>query len=177
MKRRCKNPRVPEYRNYGARGISVCERWDKSFDAFLDDMGASPTPKHTLDRIDNNGNYEPGNVRWATREEQGLNMRTNRLVTAQGKTQPVVAWERDSGIAERTIISRLNRGWADEDAVSIAPGDKPRKGMITRNGGTKTLRQWSADAGLPYHTVYARVKAYRWDIERALSTPVLGHDS
>jgi hypothetical protein len=75
MIRRCHASSEPGYKNYGARGIKVCDRWRNSFVAFLADMGGRPSPKHTLDRINNDGNYEPGNCRWATRHEQRVNSR------------------------------------------------------------------------------------------------------
>lgn len=75
MKARCRNPKNLEFKNYGGRGIKVCDRWLNSFEAFLGDMGRRPTPAHSIDRINNDGNYEPGNCRWATWKQQAANRR------------------------------------------------------------------------------------------------------
>lgn len=82
MKNRCYNKNHKDFQNWGARGIIVCDRWLSSFENFIEDMGMKPTPKHSIDRIDNDGNYEPGNCRWATAKEQRANQRTRRKTHA-----------------------------------------------------------------------------------------------
>ena len=108
MLARCCNPKHPNYSNYGARGITVCEQWRNSFEAFLEDMGESLSPKHTIDRIDNNGNYEPGNCRWATRKEQCNNKRDNRLIEISGASKTLAQWAEWSGIRRGTLAARLD---------------------------------------------------------------------
>lgn len=80
MRNRCFNPKNKVFKHYGGRGISVCDRWRDSYAAFLQDMGRKPSPKHSIDRIDNDGNYEPGNCRWATAKEQNNNQRPRKRV-------------------------------------------------------------------------------------------------
>lgn len=79
IKQRCHNPSNKDYKHYGARGIKVCDEWRESFDAYKDYMGEPPTSKHSVDRINNDGNYEPGNVRWASQQEQLANRRPGKL--------------------------------------------------------------------------------------------------
>ncbi len=86
VRARCRNPKHPRYANYGGRGITVCDRWRSSFENFLADVGAKPSANHTLERIDNNASYCPGNCRWATYPEQGSNTRLNRRITHEGTT-------------------------------------------------------------------------------------------
>lgn len=118
MIQRCTNPTNPDFTDYGAVGVQVCERWRHDFDAFLFDMGARPSSQHSLDRYpDRIGNYEPGNVRWATKQEQSNNMRTNRRLTFNGKTQTVSEWARELGINRSTIFGRLSRGMAVAEAL------------------------------------------------------------
>ena len=108
MNRRCSNPKDAGWSWYGGRGIIVCERW-KKFENFYADMG-DPSSGETLDRIDNDGNYEPGNCRWATLYEQSRNKRSNVMVTIGDRTQCLEDWSRESGIARDTLSARLKRG-------------------------------------------------------------------
>ncbi len=107
---RCFNPRNNHYHRYGGRGINVCERWRNSFEDFLADMG-EPAKGMTLDRINNNGNYEPSNCRWATAKQQGNNSAKNNMVTYRGKTQSIAQWGEEVGIKANTLLYRLRRGW------------------------------------------------------------------
>jgi hypothetical protein len=118
MRARCHDPRNPAYGYYGGRGIAVCERWRSSFVAFVEDMGRRPSDAHSLDRIDVNGNYEPGNVRWATRKEQQRNRRDNERLTANGETLMLVEWADRTGIAIGTLRSRIRYGWSPDRTVS-----------------------------------------------------------
>lgn len=112
LKSRCTNPANPAYADYGGRGITVCQRWADSFEAFLEDVGERPSPEHSIDRIDNDGNYEPNNVRWATKQEQANNRRTNVQVTYNGKTKTLAAWAREAGITPEGIAYRHKHGKA-----------------------------------------------------------------
>lgn len=117
MVQRCSNPSAVGYENYGGRGIQVCERWLK-FENFYADMGPRPDGL-SLDRIDNNKGYEPGNCRWATKVEQANNKRSNRLLTHLGKTQTVAEWSRELGLRSGTIRQRIDvYGWSVSSALS-----------------------------------------------------------
>jgi hypothetical protein len=121
MRSRVQNPNHHQFKNYGGRGITMDPRWE-SFEQFLADMGSRPTPKHTLDRIDNDGPYAPENCHWATPAQQARNRRTNRLICHQGRTQTLSDWAHETGIHKHTIRGRLNRGWPVEKALTVAPG-------------------------------------------------------
>lgn len=120
MKRRCLDDRLPAFRNYGGRGIQVCERW-ADFRNFYADMGPKPSPRHSIDRIDNDGNYEPGNCRWATRGEQCNNRRGNRRITVGDRTMTIAQWSRATGLPPGTLVRRLDLGWSHERAVTAPP--------------------------------------------------------
>jgi hypothetical protein len=117
MRSRCANPSHKQYADYGERGITICAEWD-SFDVFYADMGQRPSPKHTLERKDNNLGYSKDNCKWATWEEQSRNKRSNRLITAFGKTQCLVEWSTETGLHVKTISNRIDRGWTVERALT-----------------------------------------------------------
>lgn len=122
MKARCYIPSVTQYGDYGGRGITVCDRWLESFENFLEDMGTRPTPKHTVERVNNDGNYEPGNCVWATKKEQMQNTRRSRKLTLNGETLTLSAWSERTGISRLTISSRVNKfGWSPEMALTVQP--------------------------------------------------------
>ena len=106
-----------QYKHYGARGITVCGRWRKSFQNFLNDMGLPPQGT-TLGRIDNDGNYKPSNCRWETIYQQANNKRSTRLVSFGGKTQSVAQWAREVKLPKDRLLQRLDRGWTVSDALS-----------------------------------------------------------
>lgn len=122
MKLRCLNVNRQDYPRYGGRGISICERWEKSYEQFLADMGRRPTPQYSLDRIDTNGMYEPGNCQWATRSQQSRNRRDRNLVVINGESRLLCDWSSLCGLSVRTLWNRIHvLGWSPEKAISAPP--------------------------------------------------------
>lgn len=113
---RCLNKNNPYFQNYGGRGIKVCDEWLK-FENFLFDMGERPE-NLSLDRKDNDKGYYKENCRWATKKQQANNMRSNRLIFFNGKTQSVTEWSRELKINKNTLFNRLNNGWSIERALT-----------------------------------------------------------
>jgi hypothetical protein len=118
MRARCENPNVRGYQNWGGRGIRVCPRWN-DFEAFFSDMGLKPSPDHEIDRIDNDGNYEPSNCRWATPIEQANNMRSNRRITIGGREATIAEHARESNIDPDKLRNRIDRGWSPEILAAL----------------------------------------------------------
>jgi hypothetical protein len=119
-KSRCFNPRNPAWPDYGGRGITMCERWRNSFEAFLADVGPRPSRAHSIDRYPNNdGNYEPGNVRWTLSRGQNNNRRNTRYVESNGERRTIADLARQVGILTVTLHNRLVRdGWSVERALT-----------------------------------------------------------
>lgn len=119
MLARCYNRGSTGFENYGGRGISVCDEWRKSYTAFLGSVGRRPSDKHSIGRINNEGNYEPGNVRWETDEQQANNKRSNAFIEFGGKRLTHRQWDRELGLPAGMIGSRINTGWSIEQAMTI----------------------------------------------------------
>lgn len=138
MRQRCLLPNAPSWENYGGRGISVCDRWitgedgKNPFVCFLEDVGLAPSSSHSLDRIDNEGNYCPENCRWADQKTQGRNRRTNLVIHAFGKKYTLVEASETFGIQPDTIACRIKRlGWPAERALT-EPSRVCRPAVTTR---------------------------------------------
>lgn len=122
MRQRCTNRNLVQYKDWGGRGIKVCDRWlgDSGFSNFIKDMGSTYQPGLTLDRIDNDGNYEPSNCRWATRREQQSNRRKNRMVTFNGETKTFTEWANIMGVPIGRARLRVYRyKWDDIRALEM----------------------------------------------------------
>lgn len=168
MRARCNNPKSTFYRYYGGRGITVCARWS-SFHAFRADMGPKPSPAHTLDRRDNNKNYEPANCRWATRQEQNLNKRSNHILQFRGTSQPIAVWAQQLQMRPGVILGRVSAGWSTEEALTTRP--KPRQRILHFSGQSKSVTEWAKTLGIHRLTLYKRLSG-GWSVHRTLSTPL-----
>ena len=120
MRQRCQCKTNPRYAYYGGRGIFVCDRWQK-FENFYIDMGDAPTPQHSIERINNDGPYEPSNCRWATKSEQAKNTRRSVLITYNSETRCIKDWADLLGMDYTLIRYRLRRGWTVHAAFTIKP--------------------------------------------------------
>lgn len=176
---RCANPRSAYFSNYGGRGIKVCDRWLRSFDAFIADMGPRPSGL-TIERIDNDGNYEPGNCRWATRTEQNRNSRNCHKLALNGVVMTTAEWARKLAVRSSLLRGRIHRGWSDErvltepfdDWVGVrrrTRGDR----LIEYAGLAMTSGEWAKRTGLGRTTIQERIRS-GWSAERALTTPSRG---
>lgn len=124
MLNRCYREKNANYKHYGGRGIMVCERWRSSFSEFLSDMGSRPD-RHSLERVDCNGNYNPGNCVWVDLSRQSRNTRANRMLTYRGVTKCMADWAditQERGISYTTLRRRLRLGWSVERAMTQPVG-------------------------------------------------------
>ena len=156
MLARCEYEKHPSFSNYGGRGITVCDRWRNDFFAFVSDMGNKPSPDHTVDRIDNDKGYEPGNVRWATWQEQNNNRRDNsESMTLNGVTRTVKEWCSETGLKAGQIRDRVKRGLSDAE-VLLPPGQFQKKQVF--NGVRYTISELAELAGVTRQCILSRMK-------------------
>lgn len=132
MLQRCHDQAHISYVNYGGRGIAVCQRWRVNFEAFLMDMGRRPSAAHSLDRIDNDGPYDPTNCRWATRAEQSRNTSRNVMIRWNGVTKTATDWASETGLRVSAIYYRVKHGWSPERALTTPPMNSGRRRKALR---------------------------------------------
>lgn len=125
MIQRCTNPKAVSYPSYGGRGISVCARW-RTFQNFVADMGLRPAGT-SIERVNQNGNYEPGNCRWATPKEQARNTSRSIIVSIDGAMMCLKDWAQENGVRYNTIVVRLARGWDLKEALTVPINHKGRR--------------------------------------------------
>lgn len=179
MLHRCANPKRYGYYRYGGRGIRVCERWQASFEDFLADMGPRPSPDHSIDRIDNDGHYEPGNCRWATDAEQRRNRSDNRVLCFRGESRCLTDWAAKLGLTDSTIQYRLDVMRWSVDRALTEPADlnaRPRgeshpSAKLTADDVTEVRRLHAAGMsisaigrrfGVNHNSIQAIIRGRTW---------------
>jgi hypothetical protein len=171
MLQRCLNYKNNHFKDYGGRGITVCERWLAGFEFFLADMGECPL-KHTIERSDVNNGYSPENCIWAMNDVQQNNKRTSRFIEFNGERKTIAQWASELGMTRHALRGRIDLGWSIEMAFNT-PIDKKQIGhniMIEHNGRSMTMRQWSEDTGIGYDSLKQR-RSLGWSVEKMLTTP------
>lgn len=177
VKKRCLNQNSYDWHRYGGRGISICKTWLEDFFVFYEDMGPRPSPNHSIDRINNDGDYEPTNCRWATNLEQQRNRNNNCLITHNGETLCVSEWSEKTGISWHVIKCRFERGWTTQDIFETPvdlkkPHHKERLSAkrVEYLGKSLTLTKWSEELDIPRHVLTCRLSR-GWSVSESFSTP------
>lgn len=176
IKVRTHNTHHKDYKYCGAKGITICDEWDKSYEAFKEwALNNGYRDDLTIDRIDNSGNYCPENCRWADLYTQANNKSNNHLITYNGKTQNMTQWAREIGVCRELIKDRLKSGWSVEDALTKRKcelWERKDNRLLTYDGKTMTVSQWAKEIGVNRSTLSHRINERGWTVERALTTPV-----
>ena len=169
MRIRCTKDYHPQWKDYGGRGISVHPDWLTDFWSFLAHVGPRPTTLHTLDRIDNDGNYEPGNVRWAARQEQQNNRRGNNWIThpATGETHTMSQWAQIRGLTPAVIYNRLKVGWTVEATLDSKVQQRMGRAKYRLNGELISISKYAKTNGMNVNTLYSRLHK-GWSVEETL---------
>jgi hypothetical protein len=129
---RCYNPDVNSFPRYGGRGIRVCDRWKNSIADFHADMGDRPTPDHSIDRINNDGDYSPENCRWATAKDQANNRRSSHILEFQGESMTIAQWSERTGLSQYVIGNRIRAGWTPREALTSPKGTPWARSRMSR---------------------------------------------
>lgn len=171
MKSRCNNTNDGFYKDYGGRGIRVCDEWNKSngYILFRDWANTNGYVRGlTIDRIDVNGDYEPSNCKWSTWKEQANNKRNNHFITYNGKTQTMTEWADEYKIDFKVLSSRILYGWSTERALT-----EPIRvrSLLVLNGETKSLNEWAKQYNISPSTISHRITTRKWPIEKAITEP------
>lgn len=166
MKQLCFNPKAPRYSDYGGRGITVCDKWKNSFEAFYEDIGTRPSPEHMLGRKDTNGNFEPDNCQWVMPEIQQNRKRTNVRYKLEEIEITRGELARKFGLKVGTVAQRTRDGKSLEQLT--LPVSNKTKRSITFNGVTKTLSEWAKEYEVDYSTLYNRLFYLKWSFEKAV---------
>lgn len=176
IKVRTYNTHHKDYKYCGAKGVTICDEWDKSYEAFKEwALNNGYRDDLTIDRIDNSGNYCPENCRWADLYTQANNKSNNHLITYNGKTQNMTQWAREIGVRRELIKDRLKSGWSVEDALTKRKcelWERKDNRLLTYDGKTMTVSQWAKEIGVNRSTLSHRINERGWTVERALTTPV-----
>lgn len=168
IKDRCFNPNHPSYPHYGGRGITMADEWVNDYGKFLEHVGRRPSDSHSIERIDNEKGYYPGNLRWALLDDQSINKRWTRWVEYNGEQVKLMELCWENGWNPDVIRGRLNQGWSLEDAIN-EPLNRNHK-RITIDGVTKNLSQWLEEYDIKHGTYWYRKKQGMTDID-AITTP------
>ena len=167
MKTRCYNPKAQNFKDYGARGITICDEWLKKPNSFYEwALSNGYNDDLSIDRIDNNKGYSPENCRWATRKQQNNNQRRNHLIKYKGETKPLSQWCEELGLDYHKIKYRINAlRWSVDKAFETKGNHSLR--LITYKGRTQSLADWCRELNLKYYTVISRLNDSHWPVEKA----------
>lgn len=173
MKRRCYDQTRRDYKWYGGRGITICDRWLNSFLAFYEDMGPRPSKDHSIERTNNDAGYSKENCKWATQDEQKQNTRNVKKFTYNGETMGLGAWARKLGIDRCTLRLRLDKGWPLDEVFtadkSFVARSHRQSAQLTFNGETMSIRAWARKLGLRHCVIRYRLKQ-GWPLEKVLTS-------
>lgn len=175
MIQRCYNPNSKSYKNYGGRGIIMCDEWKNELtgcEQFATDMGNRPSHKHSIDRIDVNGNYQPNNCRWATPDQQMRNTRRNKLLSYNGITKPLVEWAEEYNLPYDILAGRIRKKWSMETALTFPHVSRMRLEAHAEIHDVKnTYKGWADLYNINISTLRKRLRS-GMSVEEALAKPV-----